>query len=164
MNSIQHNSLADSEKKARIKSRFPAMIESGLEVTSPATAEYNCIAYAADDTTRWWEPTSSKYCHPRSRIYWPIDSDAPSIANYVQAFEKLGFLKCDDGLFEEGYEKVALYCLDDKPTHMSRQVSSGLWKSKLGEMWDIVHQTEHCVSSSLYGSVVLYMKRFRDNK
>ncbi len=35
---------------------FPGLAASAYRVTSPRTPDYNCIAYAAGDEERWWEP------------------------------------------------------------------------------------------------------------
>ena len=39
-----------------IEAAFPALVGTGYFVTSPATPEYNCIAWAAGETDRWWWP------------------------------------------------------------------------------------------------------------
>ena len=35
---------------------FPGLRNSAYRVTSPAARDYNCIAWAAGDATRWWWP------------------------------------------------------------------------------------------------------------
>lgn len=44
---------------------FPRLTPDNHRVTSPATAAYNCIAWTAGDTRRWWEPG----------VYWPVATD-----------------------------------------------------------------------------------------
>jgi hypothetical protein len=45
------------------------------------------------------------------------------------------------------------------PTHMARQLPSGGWTSKLGEAWDIEHQTVQGVEGTSYGRVGQYLKK-----
>ncbi len=46
---------------------FPRLARPNYEVTSDETTAYNCIAFAADDTTRKWDcPTI-----PDPGYYWP---------------------------------------------------------------------------------------------
>jgi hypothetical protein len=62
---------------------------------------------------------------------------------------------------ETGWEKVALFAHEDgTPTHAARQLASGRWTSKLGELEDIEHELE-AVEGAAYGSVVVYLKRLR---
>jgi hypothetical protein len=80
---------------------FPRLTEQNHRITSPATAEYNCIAWAANDVDHWWEPG----------VFWPL---AAAVGNYgigtlEQAFRSLHFEECDDARLEPGFEKVALY-------------------------------------------------------
>ena len=42
--------------KHEIEQSFPNLQSSGYSITSPATIDYNCIAWATDDTEVWWEP------------------------------------------------------------------------------------------------------------
>ncbi len=53
-----------SERK--IEQSFPNLQRCGYSVTSPATLDYNCIAWAANDTEAWWEPD------PLDLSYWPL--------------------------------------------------------------------------------------------
>ena len=46
-------------------------------------------------------------------------------------FEALGFVECQDGTHEPGHEKVALYALNNVPTHAARQDADGNWFSKI---------------------------------
>jgi hypothetical protein len=122
-------------------------------VTSDATDEYNCIAWAANDTERWWWP------HPDA--YWP--PSLPCIAtleNFIRAFQTLGYEPCEDGTLETGWTKVAIYLnAQGIPTHMARQLPSGQWTSKLGEAWDIEHQSVLGVEGNIYGQVGQYLKQ-----
>ena len=122
-------------------------------VTSDSTDEYNCIAWAANDTERWWWP------HPDS--YWPTGlPHVETLANFIRAFQTLGYEPCEDGALEIGYTKVVIYInAQGIPTHMARQLPFGGWTSKLGEAWDIEHQTVQGVEGNAYGLVGQYLKR-----
>ncbi len=93
---------------------FPKLTDGNHELTSPKTINYNCIAWAAQNTGRWWQPG----------MFWPIDSprDDHGIGVLVLAFKKLGFEECDDGELEDGFEKVALYGSALMYTHAARQL------------------------------------------
>ena len=120
---------------------------------------YNCVAWAADrDTTKWWEPSGEPFDH------WPdgIPYDY-AFENYVLVFEARGYLKCEDAILEEGYEKVAIYkSKDGWFTHVARQLQNGKWTSKLGPQEDIEHSTPHGLESPGYGEVEVILKRKRD--
>lgn len=133
---------------------FPGLIESGFSIMSPETSEYNCIAWAAGDTDAWWEPDAFNLA------YWP--SDAPrefTINGFIKAYETLGYIQCQNAEYEKGFEKIAIFVdSNGKPTHAARQLNSGKWTSKLGQIEDIEHSLEGLVGPQ-YGSVSVYMKR-----
>lgn len=69
---------------------------------------------------------------------------------------------CDTSDLEPNYEKLAIYAdSTNTPSHMVRQLSSGHWTSKLGELEDIQHLTLDQLSGSDYGRVVQILKRKR---
>ena len=71
----------------------------------------------------------------------------------------LGYHACPGGALEPGFDKVAIYALNDgNPKHVARQLSSGLWTSKLGTMEDIEHDLDGLVGER-YGSVVAFLRR-----
>jgi hypothetical protein len=119
--------------------------------TSPATPDYNCIAWAATDTHHWWQPG----------LYWPVSvpQDEYGIAVLEQAFATLGYEECADGAMETGYVKVALYGSSWFYTHAARQLPNGKWTSKLGKAEDFEHDNPDDVAGGIYGEVVLFMKR-----
>lgn len=138
-----------------IEASFPNLRKSGYSITSPATIEYNCIAWAAGDTGAWWEPD------PMNLYYWP--PTIPRINNveaFIKAYESLGYNICKDGKYEEGFEKIAIYVdVNRKPKHAVRQLNSGRWTSKLGRLEDIEHTTLDSLCGSVYGTVAVFMKR-----
>ena len=135
---------------------FPALRGTAYEVTSPRERNYNCIAWAVGDTTQWWWPSETA---SQRRIHWPPGVPREeTLEAFRQAFASLGYVLCNDDRFEEGYEKVALFALQDVPKHAARQLPNGRWTSKLGESEDIEHAL-HDLTGMVYGSVVLVMKR-----
>lgn len=138
---------------------FPLLAASGYEVTSPAAPEYNCIAWAAEDTSRWWEPVPI----PLPSYYWPPGVPPElTLASYVQAFESIGYGVCGDDTLVAGVEKIALYVsADGLPTHAARQLASGEWTSKLGKSVDIQHRTVAALEGDMYGRVACLMSRPR---
>jgi len=129
-----------------LRDLFPKLTEDNHEITSPQTIKYNCVAWAASDTQRWWQPGS----------FWPVDStrDDHGIGTLIAAFEKVGYEVCDDGDSEPDVEKVALYGSALMYTHTARQLPDGRWTSKLGRLEDITHDNTDVIAGSDYGEVV----------
>jgi hypothetical protein len=66
---------------------------------------------------------------------------------------------CEGDELEAGFEKIALFANNQGiPLHAARQLPSGRWTSKLGELEDIEH-TLRDLEGEEYGSVALVMKR-----
>jgi len=130
---------------------FPRLTESNHRPSSPPSVDYNCVAWAAQDTAHWWEPG----------VYWPVDEsrDNHGIGALEDAFRALGYETCGDGRVEVGFEKLALYGSGFVYTHAARQLPDGTWTSKLGKAEDIEHDTPDDVTGGVYGEVVQFMKR-----
>jgi hypothetical protein len=130
---------------------FPRLTPRNHYVTSPATADYNCVAWAAGDTEHWWQPG----------VYWPADAPPQDfgISALEGAFRALGFEPCDDDAPDPGLERVALYSKDQFYTHAARQLPGGNWTSKLGKGEDIEHDTPDVIAGGLYGEVARIMRR-----
>lgn len=136
----------------QLSNAFPQLI-SGFDVTSMPTDEYNCIAWAANDTENWWWPTNPDR-------YWPPQvTRSESVDSFVEAFQTLGYEVCSSAELEPQYEKVAIYCIAGVPKHMARQLPSGRWTSKLGPQWDICHHTISGVSGQNYGIPTQILRR-----
>ena len=134
---------------------FPGLVGQEFRITSPTDGSYNCIAWAAGDTTSWWWPHSDE-----RKSHWPAEAPRErTLDAFRLAFVTLGYLSCDVEEWEEGYEKVALY-VDERglPTHAARQLPTGRWTSKLGQSEDIEHSL-HDVEGELYGRVALILRR-----
>jgi hypothetical protein len=134
---------------AELEGAFPSLAADGYMMASPKTQAYNCVAWAAGDSTRWREP----------RIYWP-GPPGDDLASLVSLFAALGYTPCTGDELEPGHEKVALYADDQGEwTHAARQLTDGWWTSKLGPDEDILHRTPQALAGDLYGQVQVIMKR-----
>lgn len=139
---------------------FPALKATGYTITSPVTKEYNCIAWAAGDDTRWWQPFSALGAAQLGGYYWPDGLDlSRSLENYERAFKRQGYRGCADAELEEGFEKVAIFVKDSIPTHAARQLPDGAWTSKCGPLEDIRHEALEGVAGDEYGQVAMILRR-----
>ena len=70
-----------------LEESFPGLTRSGYNVTSPRDKGYNCIAYAANDTRRWWWPWPME-----AGFYWPpdVEREATVEAFVRSAMQSLG--------------------------------------------------------------------------
>ena len=125
-------------------------------MTSQYDDRYNCIAWAAGDTTNWWWPDEAD--KPDSAHWPPGIPRVETLEVFRDAFATLSYTVCDHDQFEAGYEKVALFALAGVPKHAARQLPNGRWTSKLGPMEDIEHAL-HDLTGMIYGAVVLIMRR-----
>lgn len=145
-----------------LEAKFPRLTPTNYRAASPIDGRYNCIAYAANDTRRWWWPSDRSL----GGHFWPPNAPRERTTDAFRiAFEGLGYSVCADGDCVEGIEKVAIY-VDElgKPTHAARQLPSGDWVSKMGEHVDIEHATPEAVGGhegAGYGVVALYLERPR---
>jgi len=141
---------------AEIESIFPDLRISGYRISSPATPIYNCFAWAGNDTSNWWQPVSLR------GYYWPAEiPEFLTLANLIAVYERIGYTVCDGGELEPDFEKVAIYTdRTGTPTHAARQLPSGAWTSKLGELEDVEHSALVSIES-FYGRVARFLKRPR---
>lgn len=131
---------------------FPNISKKNHTVSSDQDTGYNCIAYAAGDTGRWWWPLD-----PFG--YWPANiprTDSPE--SFVRAFETLGYRQCADGKQAKGKEKIALYTRAGRVRHAARMDANGRWLSKLGKGEDIHHELL-AVAGDGYGDPTVFMER-----
>lgn len=137
-----------------VRGNFPH-IDEQFVVTSVRDTDYNCIAWAADDTERHWWPGGTSY--------WPNPTDAwPTVAAFKAVFKALGYEECATGGVEKDFEKVSIY-IDNRGyvTHMARQLQDGNWTSKLGYEHDIQHVAPECLRGQAYGEPHAFMRRPR---
>jgi hypothetical protein len=131
---------------------FPRLTPQNHNVTSPASIDYNCIAWAAGDTEHWWQPGK----------FWPVpvSQEDFGIAVLEGAYKALGYWNCAmDTSLEPGFQKVALFGAVLYYTHPARQLPNGRWTSKLGKAEDIEHENAQDVGGGIYGEIVAVLKR-----
>ena len=125
-----------------------------FKITSPQSRAYNCIAWAAGESHRWWWPDKMR------THYWPKEVPCePTLVAFVAAYRLLGYEPCDGGNLEPGFEKIAIFVRPSgTPGHAARQLANGKWTSKLGPLQDIEHDLEG-VECNSYGVVRQFLKR-----
>lgn len=136
---------------------FAALTDDNHIETRPSDNQYNCIGHAAGSRLWWWPAEVIG-----GALYWPpFVAREVTIEAFVSAYETIGYVDCgEDGTFEAGFEKVALYAKDGVPQHAARQLDAWHWTSKLGRSVDISHRLEH-LEGEQYGKVVRYLKRVK---
>ncbi len=146
-----------AEAASEIEGIFPRLSADGYEIKSEFDVGYNCIAFAAGDQTRWWWPDQYGFG------YWPpAVPRQTTLSGFIEAFSALNYIPCETSGLEPGYEKVAIYASQaGEPTHAARQLPSGIWVSKLGELEDIEHHTLAGIEGQIYGYVAQILKRQR---
>jgi hypothetical protein len=85
----------------RFRDLFPGLRTTSFWTTSPADPDYNCIAWAANDTNNYWWPVGKA-----PQIYWP--DGAPheeTLAAFAALFQMLGYAAGADETLETGVEK-----------------------------------------------------------
>ena len=131
---------------------FPNLARAGFEIVAPPSAQYNCIAYAAGDASRWWWPDGVSYWPP-----WAPPTD--SIASLTAVFSGQGCEPCNASSAEPGYQKIALYESDGKMQHAALQTPNGRWRSKMGQGPLIEHHNPDSLSGGPYGQAAIIMRK-----
>lgn len=152
--------IANLLAKRDIRSVFENLKDSEFKITSPKDAQYNCIAFAADDQTKWWWSIGNKFW-----LKGVPKNESPK--SFILAFKQLGYKLCESAELEKGFEKVAIYtrtvAIPNSPkgttTHMAKQLPDGRWKSKLGREEDIEHDKPESICGKAYGEVKHILKR-----
>ena len=141
--------------EVEVRSRFPELQAGQFEITSPKTTSYNCVAWAAGDSSRWWWPDP--------QCYWPKGIlRKKTVDTFVQVFQSLGYELCDNADLELGAEKIAIFVGPlGTPTHAARQEANGEWTSKLGKLHDIRHVLDQVggFRGDSYGTATKFMRR-----
>jgi len=140
-----------------LESAFPALRTGGCRITSPADPGYNCVAWAVQDSKRWWDPSRE------AGYYWPAGMPAVlSLPSITAVFSAFGFESSPGAGHEPGVDKLAIYAnAQGSPTHVARQLMSGAWTSKLGGGEDIEHDALEGLEGELYGKVACVLCRGR---
>ncbi|MGD0464201.1 MAG: hypothetical protein ABSB74_17095 [Tepidisphaeraceae bacterium] len=122
------------------------------KITSQASGDYNCIAWAAGVQTEWWSHEIP--------YKWPV-TRSPLAKSLVKVFAGLGY-KMDrrgDTSLQPGIDKVAIYAKGEMWTHAARQLPNGKWTSKLGRDEDIEHENPECLCGDTYGTIHCIMRK-----
>lgn len=145
-----------------IKTLFPSLSAANHRVTSARDPFYNCVAWSMGDSLRWWQPHAA--------YYWPnelclTEDEEPKVEHVVKAFTDQGFepvkLKRgkDANATEGGFDRIAIYGNGEQFKHVTHQLDSGWWASKLGDWEDIEHESLAVLESAAYGQVSVVMRR-----
>jgi hypothetical protein len=139
---------------------LPYLDDTNCRETSLRDTRYNCIAWAAENNSRWWWPDNFGIG------YWPPNVPREeSIDAFMKAYETLGYKLCYNESLEPGLDKIAIYGIRYStkvvPTHAARQMESGEWTSKVGPFEDISHKTLDAVNGPVYGEMICCMSRPR---
>lgn len=138
---------------------FPKLAQSGYIVTSAPDKSYNCIAFAAGDQAKWWWPIPGPAEANAPIVFWPAGAPfGDSLDVFVTSLGLLAYNRCDDPSVDANLVKVALYAIDGRVKHASRQMANGQWRSKMGKAEDIEHSLE-AVEGPLYGLVAAILER-----
>lgn len=123
--------------------------------------DYNCIAWAIGRMDKpWWPSKTGGYHWPKTLPRDELGSE--TLKNFIRAFKREGFKVCGGKTYslEKGFEKVVIFVKGQQnPTHAARQLSSGMWTSKIGDEEDIEHVSPSVLEGSIYGKVAIVMKR-----
>jgi hypothetical protein len=155
----ENERLTSVMSRKQIELSFPLITAEGYQIRSEETPQYNCIAWAVGDSDRWWWPVS----FASGGYYWPEGVlKESSVNSFKDAFATIGYIQCETGDLEGGFEKIALY-VDESgtTTHAARQLPSGAWTSKLGKLKDIEHVTLRALEQSIYGVAVYFFRKPR---
>src|SRR5204863_8404491 len=89
--------MDSSDLAAELESAFPRLEAGSYRIVGTADSNYNCIAWAAGETHRWW------WVHPRA--YWPEGmSRELTLESFLQIFGSMGYEACEPPSLEEGFE------------------------------------------------------------
>lgn len=133
---------------------FPDSRKEPFKITSTQTAQYNCIAWAFGDDSKWYWPD------PYQISYWPENvTRKETVDSFIELYQSIGYEICRDSKYESGYEKIAIFADENyAPTHAARQLEDGSWTSKLGQSFDVEHSM-NSITDGIYGEPVIFMKR-----
>lgn len=140
---------SEIEVRQFLVGKFPGLGQSPFEITSAQDRSYNCIAWAAGQSQKFWWPGFPD---------WPSPNRKVTRANFIRVFQKLGYDVCDNPEPEDGFEKIALYEKDGSPTHAARLLADGKWTSKLGQSNDISHSL-NALNGDQYGEPTIFLRR-----
>jgi hypothetical protein len=131
---------------------FPNSFLEPLEISSPETGDYNCLAWALNDNSKWYE-SEDDYCW-----FDKIDRDN-KLSTIQKIFEQIGFNLTRNSEYQVDIERVALFSTDNIDcSHLARQIGKNVWTSKLGSSYDVNH-TLRAIEDGIYGNPILFLER-----
>lgn len=147
--------LDTEENRKAVIAHFPGL-ESDIhfKITSPLDQRYNCLAWANMVSDIWYWP------YPRldGVCTWPNENISLHYSNLASIFEAKGFKPCESPNFENNVIKIAIYVDEnDNFTHAARQTPTGVWQSKLGPAFDIIHGNPHTIENNEYGEAKYFL-------
>jgi hypothetical protein len=150
---------------------WPKLLADKFHFTSKKNVHYNCMTWAiAQDTVSnenvteddvFWMDMMMYFQHAHDLDPLNLDHSAKGYADCLEKHYR--FTICNNGEFEEGTEKIALYeNKDHEWSHIARQLENGNWTSKMGKLEDIEHYSLEVLNGKLYGEPKLFMGRPRN--
>ena len=86
---------------AELESHLPGLAGTRYAITSDPSELYNCIAWVAGESHRWWSPLAE------DGEYWPLEYQPEATIEVVQSgLATAGFERCPDGALAVGVEKI----------------------------------------------------------
>lgn len=132
---------------------FPKLNDQNHSISSPASDSYNCVAWAYEVSDKKMWPGAQGY-------YWPPDvAGDDELQTLMQLYIDEGYELCDNGKREDGFKKIAIYVNQEGAQHVARQLESGRWTSKLGDLEDIEHDTLEILEGRDYGKATVFLRK-----
>ena len=143
------------EYRTFVENRFTSLHEhANFEYTSEVDVNYNCLSWALSQNRVLFE--NEKWGA------WPWKDIPDDTADgWARFLERLGYTRCETSDFEPKIEKIAIFENGDKDLHACRQVSAGVWKSKLGDMGPDIDHTDLDCLKPVYGEVIFILMKNR---
>ncbi len=141
-----------SQVTKKLRRLFPRLFGNEYRVTSQKTRNYNCLAWAAGDSSAWWDAAPGGP--------WPEGiPDDRTVEAAIRLYEHLGYNRTTNVALEDGVIMIAIYGDEQGYTHAARQLPDGRWTSKLGKLQDIEHDHLENLFGESYGTVVQIMEK-----
>jgi len=159
--------------KQEIYKIFPKLqFDKSFYISSKPNINYNCIAWVGITDNEFWWPEVEPYNKLDGVKYkWPFKiKNSDELKYFIELFSNLGYEGVSNNIKNEHpkYRKIALFIKEDKNisdinnckcTHAARQLTNGLWASKLGRKDDIEHSNPYDLEGSAYGKLAIILKK-----
>jgi hypothetical protein len=142
--------------RADLAGIFPRSESAPYEVTSPEDIKYNCSRGLL--ARRRFAANGGLRLHPSIIGPWsPVRKQLRVSSRHSANLATWFATPANSNQVMRGWQSTLTKL--GTPTHMARQLTSGRWTSKLGELEDIEHLTLEQLSGSDYGQAVQFLKR-----